>query len=276
MNFLQAILLGIVQGLTEFLPISSSAHLVIVPYLLNWTFPEKQKFVFDVLVQVGTLLAVIIFFWKDLISIMQAFFLGLWKKQPFTDAQSRLGWLLILATIPAGLIGLFLKEMVEAAFNSPVATALSLYGTAILLVAAEYFGHRTRSLEHIHWLDALWIGLAQAISIFPGISRSGATITGGMLRQLDRPAAARFSFLMSIPIMLAAGLLSTFDLVKIPGLSEFLPVLGLGFVTSAVVGYFSIRWLLSFLIRHSFKSFVIYCASAATLVLLIALIRSIG
>ncbi len=268
MTILQALILGIVQGLTEFLPISSSAHLVLTPHFLGWDLPTEEAFVFNVLVQVGTLVAVIVYFWKDLLDIAQAVVQGLFKRQPFLSAESRLGWYIILATLPAGLAGLWLKNSVEAAFNSVPATAFFLLGTAGLLVAGEYLGKRQRSLEKLGWTDALVMGIFQALAIFPGISRSGSTISGGMLCGLDRQAAARFSFLMSIPIMLAAGLLSILDLSTIPNASQFVPALAAGFITSAAVGYLSIRWLLAYLNRHSFYAFAIYVSllAAAALV----------
>lgn len=273
MTVFQSILLGIIQGITEFLPISSSAHLVIVPYLLNWDIPPGQAFVFDVLVQVATLAAVIAFFWKDLVAIVKAFIQGILHKAPFAEANSRLGWFLLLGCIPAGLLGLLLKDLVEKAFGSPVATAIFLFGTAGLLVLAERIGKRTRSLEHLSWKDALWIGGFQAIAIFPGISRSGATITGGMMRDLDRPSAARFAFLIMIPIMLAAGLLAGFDMVQIENWTSFLPVFIPGFIASAVTGYLTIRWLLRFLAHHPLYDFAIYCVAAGLITLLVSLVR---
>lgn len=273
MNILQAILLGILQGLTEFLPVSSSAHLVIAPYFFGWQLEPNAAFAFDVLVQLGTLLAVIVFFWKDLLAILRGFFTALFHGKPFETQEARMGWYLILATIPAGLLGVLIKDTVEAAFGSVRATALFLLVTAVLLVIAEQVGKRSRSFASISWKDALWMGLFQAISIFPGISRSGSTMTGGMLRNLERPAAARFSFLMSIPVMLAAGALTTLDLVKMPDLSSFLPVMVAGFLTAAVVGYLSIRWLLAFLTRRSLSVFSIYVAALGLITLIVTFIR---
>ncbi len=273
MTFLHSIILGIVQGLTEFLPISSSAHLVLVPYLFGWDFPAGQVFPFDVIVQLGTLLAVIIYFWKDLWAIIRSFVSCLLRGKPFAEADARLGWYLILATIPAGLLGLLIKSEVEAAFHSAPATAIFLLVTAALLLIAERIGRKTRSFEDFNWKDSLVMGLFQAVSIFPGVSRSGSTITGGMTRNLTRPAAARFSFLMSIPVMLAAGLLSVLDLRGVPGLSSFLPVVLAGTLTAAVVGYLSIRWLLSYLVRHSLTVFSIYCAVLGVLVLIVSYVR---
>lgn len=274
MTFLQSLILGIVQGLTEYLPISSSAHLVLVPYLFNWSFPAAQIFPFDVLVQLGTLLAVILYFWKDLVSILKAFFKGLIDKEPFKDPQARLGWYLILATIPAALVGMLIKAQVEAAFSSPRLVAYFLFGTATLLILSDLVGKRTRQVEEMTWWDALWIGLFQAISVFPGISRSGATITGGMTHNFDRSNSARFSFLMSIPVMIGAGLVSIKDLVAVPDLAGFLPVLVVGFVAAMIVGYLSIHWLLSFIKRRKLWYFAVYCILLASTVLLISSIRT--
>ncbi len=273
MTLIQSILLGIIQGLTEFLPISSSAHLVITPYLLGWEIPEDSAFIFNVLVQLGTLAAVIAYFWRDLVTILKAFLLGIMRRQPFTEVNSRLGWLLILATLPAVLAGMLVKDLVEQAFSSPIATAIFLIVTAGFLIIAERLGKRTRHLEQLGWLDALVIGLFQALSLFPGISRSGSTITGGMLRGFDRKASTRFSFLMSVPVMLGAGGLAVLDLLQLPDFTSQLPTLLLGFIAAMIVGYLSIRWLLGFLTRHSFYGFAVYCLAAAAITLVVALVR---
>jgi undecaprenyl-diphosphatase len=269
MTILQAVILGIVQGLTEFLPISSSAHLVLVPALLGWTIPADFNFIFDVLVQVGTLAAVIIFFWKDILEILSAVVRGLLSRTPFKEPQARLGWFVILATIPAGIFGLLVKPLVESAFSSPTATALMLIVTAVILFVCERIGKPERSLDKINWQDALWIGLAQAIAIFPGISRSGSTIGAGLLRNLKRESAARFSFLMSIPIMLATGVLEVKDFIGQSNLSAYLPALIAGILAAAIVGYLAIRWLLGYLNKHSLYVFSIYCLIAAAIVLVV-------
>lgn len=260
MSIFQGIILGIIQGLTEFLPVSSSAHLVLVPYLLQWRLDADSAFVFDVIVQLGTLAAVIIYFWKDLIAIIQAMLAALKAGQPFRDGPSLLGWWIVLATIPAGLAGLLLKSKVEAAFASPLVTAIFLFVVAIIMTLAEGLGKQNRSLEAMRLPDAVTVGLFQALAIFPGISRSGATISGGLLRGLNRDAAARFSFLMSVPIMLAAGALAVKDLAELPNLAQFLPVMLLGFLVAGVVGYFAIRWLLGYLRKNSLIPFALYCA----------------
>lgn len=268
MSILQFILLGILQGLTEFLPISSSGHLVLLPALLHWNIPEEKAFVFNILVQVATLLAVIVYFWKDLLEIIQAVIKGLQKSKPFEDDAARLGWLIVLATIPAGVAGLLIKDTVEEAFSSPSLVAVFLLVTAGFLVISEKLGKRQRNLKTIHWLDALIIGVGQAMAIFPGISRSGATITAGMLRNLNRQSAARFSFIMSIPIMLAAGLLALTDLFTIPNAAAWIPEFIPGFIASALTGYFSIKWLLKFLVSRTLYGFAIYCAALGLISLL--------
>ncbi len=269
MDILQAVILGIIQGITEFLPISSSAHLVIAPFFLGWEFPEAQIFPFNVLVQVGTLVAVVAYFWRDLIVILAAVVRGLITRQPFGSQDARMGWYLVLASIPAGLGGLFLKDTVEAAFKSPQVTAGFLFGTAALLIAAERIGKRTRDLASLRWMDALWIGLGQVLALFPGISRSGATIAAGMSRHLERKAAGRFSFLMMVPVMAAAGVFSLIDLLEVPDLAAFLPVMAVGFVTAAIVGILAIHWLLNFLSRRSLYPFAIYCIGLAGLTLIL-------
>ena len=259
MTVIQAIILGIIQGITEFLPVSSSGHLVLTPFLLGWSIPADQAFVFDVLVQVATLVAVFTYFWRDLVAIFWATLRGILEKRPFSTIEARMGWYLVLATIPAATIGVIIRAAIENAFESPYAAAIFLLVTAALLLIAERVGRSSRTMESLTWRDALMMGLFQILALFPGISRSGATITGGMIQNLERPAAARFSFLMSVPVMLAAGLLATLDLFKIPHLVSLLPSFIPGFLASAIVGYLAIRWLLSFLNRHPLHVFAIYC-----------------
>ena len=258
MTIFQAIILGIVQGLTEFLPISSSGHLVLVPHLFNWSIPEDQVFVFDMLVQAGTLVAVVLYFWNDLWAILTAWIKGVFNKKPFETNEAKMGWLLILATVPGVLGGLFLDEMIESAFNSAGMTVVFLAITAILLSLGEWLGKKERGLDSFNWIDALVMGLFQMLALFPGISRSGSTITGGLLRNVDRSSAARFSFLMSVPIMFGASVMTIFDLGSVSNVSSFLPALIVGFLVAGVVGYLSIRWLLNYLMNHSLGKFSLY------------------
>lgn len=273
MTIVQSIILGVVQGFTEFLPISSSAHLVIIPYLFNWTLDPQKNFIFGVLVQLGTLVAVIVYFWSDLVVIFKAVFKGLKDRAPMKDSDSRLGWWIVLGTIPAGLAGLFLKSKVESVFNSPLITAVLLLVTALLLVLSERFSKKAKNLEDLNWFDSLFIGIFQALAIFPGISRSGATISGGLFKGYTREAAARYSFLLSIPIMLAAGLLSFIDLLQADFFLSFLPILLIGFVVAGVIGYFSIRWLLSYVKNHSMNGFAIYCGVLSIVTIVVSILR---
>lgn len=273
MSIIQSIILGIIQGLTEFLPISSSGHLVLVPFIFDWNLDPELVFLFDVLVQIGTLLAVLIYYRGRLVDIARAFIHGITIREPFREFDSRLGWYLILATIPAIIVGLVINGLVEKAFNSPSAVGLFLFVTAGLLLVAERFGKQSKVLPQINAKDAIWIGFSQVLSIFPGVSRSGATITGGMLRGLDRKDAADFSFLMSIPVMIGAGVFSLVKLSQAPELFTYIPQLLIGFFVSAIVGYLSIAWLLNFLKKQSLKWFSLYCGLLGILVLGIGYVR---
>ncbi len=268
MTIWQAFILGIIQGVTEFLPISSSGHLVITPFLLNWTIPEEFIFPFNVLIQLGTLVAVIIYFWKYLLEIIIAVFKGIVTKNPFGTKEAKLGWLVVLSTIPAVIGGLFLEDQVEAAFQSVKFTAYFLLFTAVLLWVSEKFSQRIKNMEQITALDAFIIGCFQVLAIFPGISRSGSTIAGGIFRKLKREEAAKYSFLMSIPVMIGAGVMSINDLLSVSDLASFLPVLLVGFVTAGIVGYFSIHWLLQFLNKNKLSYFSIYCVVISVVTLI--------
>lgn len=276
MNIIQSFLLGIVQGLTEFIPVSSTAHLILVPWLLGWdTKPDFAtfKFVFDILVQLGTLAAVIAYFWKDLLNIAGAVLGGLARGKPFEATEARLGWLIVIATIPAVVVGLLFKDFFESLHNSPVIVAAILIATAGLLLVSEQMGRQTRRLDSITWRDAVIIGIAQSLALFPGVSRSAATISGGLIRDLDRPAAARFSFLMSIPALLAAGTVGVKDLVALPHFTTYLPPLAIGFLAAAVVGFVSIRWLLNYLAGHPMNVFAWYRIAAGVLCVIVFFVR---
>lgn len=260
MSMIQALVLGVVQGLTEFIPISSSAHLVLVPAVLGWHFNPDAAFVFDVLVQLGTLSAVAIYFRQELVELVKQAIDGIFRLRPFEEPMSRLAWLLVLATVPAIIGGLLLKDLVEQAFSSPIAVSGFLLLTALWLEVSDRMGRRTRRLPDLSATDALWIGLAQATALFPGVSRSGATIGGGLARDLDRTSAARFSFLMSIPVMLGASVIAARDLIGIAEIRLLIVPLIVGFLAAAAVGYVSIRWLLTYLSSHSLRVFVAYCA----------------
>jgi undecaprenyl-diphosphatase len=262
MSVFQAVALGIVQGLTEFLPVSSSAHLVLVPWWLGWRFQPDAAFAFDVLVQLGTLVGVILFFARDLVEIARAAIQGMIHRRAQESPLASRFWYLALATLPAVVAGLALKDIVEAAFANPAATSASLLITAAGLALAERAAHSGRNLESMRRGDAWWIGVAQAVALFPGISRSGATMAAGRARGFLRPEAARFSFLMSIPVMLGAGLLALGDLLALPTVKDLALPLAAGFLAAAVVGYLSIRWMLAFVARRPLTVFSVYCLLA--------------
>ena len=263
MNLLHALILGIIQGLTEFIPVSSTAHLLIGQQLFGIP-ADDAMFSFLVIVQLGTLVSLFAFYWKDLFGIARA---TLDFRQ--STIERNLGIYIIIATIPALLAGYLLKDAVEALFRQPMLQAsIRLFSAAILLTLAEILTKKNRTLDSMTWLDALIIGLFQIIAVFPGASRSGSTISGGLFRGFDRVSAARFAFLMSVPVMLAAGGYELLDVIQMPNLGEFLPLLVVGFVTAAIVGWFAIKWLIDYLSKRSLYVFAIYCAVVGAIVFL--------
>ena len=272
MTLFQALLLGILQGATEFLPVSSSGHLVLVPWLLGW---HASGLAFDAVVHWGTALAVVAYFWRDWVSLVGAALLTL-RRLPEPSqgfAGARLAWFILLGTLPGALIGWLLEDFFEGMFARPVAAAAFLLVTAAILTVSERFGRRQRDLDTLAWPDALIIGLAQALAILPGISRSGATIAAGLARGLRREPAAHFSFLLATPIILGAGLLKVVDLVQMGNLAAQIPTLVVGFAVAGVVGFGCIHFLLRYLQRHRLYPFAVYCAVAGVVCLLVALVR---
>ena len=270
MDILQAILLGIVQGATEFIPVSSSGHLVLVPWLLGWDSPGL---VFDTVVHWGTLVAVLAYFWRDWLALITAWFRGLFHWD-WLEPQARLTWLLILATIPAARIGFFLEDFFEGLFGKPGWVGVFLLVTAGLLALSEWLANlatRQRDLNSLRWPDAILIGLGQAAAIAPGISRSGATIATGLFRGLQRPAAARFSFLLATPIIFGAGLFKLQDLFVAPDPLAQVPALTAGFLAAAASGYLCIWGLLRYLEHGKLYPFAVYCVLAGVFSLIIAL-----
>jgi undecaprenyl-diphosphatase len=260
MTFLQSFLLGIIQGLTEFIPVSSTAHLLIGQALLGIPSSDRM-FSFTVIIQLGTVLALLLFFWKDIWSIIRAFFLGISRRKPFETHEALVGWLVIIATIPGLIVGFLFKDFMDILFSNPILTAgVRLLISAVLLGLVERFGQHERPLESASWMDAVVVGIFQILSIFPGASRSGSTIAGAIVRGFDRPAAARLAFLMSGPILIAAGVYESLNVIQMDGTIEFLPFLIVGFITAAVIGWLSIKWLLGYLQKHSLYIFAGYCA----------------
>lgn len=252
METIQIVVLAIVQGLTEFLPISSSGHLVLMPQLFGW---GDQGLAFDVAVHVGTLLAVLAYFRHDLAEIIVDTFGSLFGKGQTT--ASRLGWAVVVATLPVGVVGVLFKALIETHLRGAMVVAAATVVFGLLLGWSDWRGQKTRSLTSLRWRDALVIGLAQALALIPGTSRSGITMTAGLMLGLTREAAARFSFLMAIPtIMLAGGLLMLDAFAQAEPFDWGSLLLGVG--VSALTAYLCIHWFLSFIQRFSMQPFVIY------------------
>lgn len=253
MSAIEAIVLGIVQGLTEFLPISSSGHLRIVPALFGWEDPGAA---FTAVIQLGTMAAVLLYFRKDLWSIARATLASLRDRQARKDPNARLGWFIIFGTIPIGILGLAFKDQIENEFRTLelIGGALIVFGFVMLL--AERVSRRDRQLDELTLRDGLAIGCAQALALIPGVSRSGATISAGLFLNFDRTAAARYSFLLSVPAVVLSGLFELRHIGEGGGAPAGATVLAT--LLAFVSGYASIAFLLRFLVRHSIGVFVAY------------------
>jgi undecaprenyl-diphosphatase len=254
-DLLQATVLGIVQGLTEFLPISSSAHLLIVPRLLGWADPGAA---FTAVIQLGTMSAVLIYFRQDIVRVTWTWLRSLTNKGLRADLDARMGWYIIWGTAPVSVCGLAFSDQIEGPARNLWLNASMLIVMGLLLMVAEWYGRQKREVADLNLRDGLIIGGFQALSLIPGSSRSGSTITGGLFLGYTREAAARYSFLLSVPAVVLSGL---FELRKVGEAgSGGVPLAGtvVATIVSFVVGYASIAWLLRFLVRHSMLLFVYY------------------
>lgn len=260
MGVTEALILGIVQGLGEFLPISSSAHLVLTPWLFGWHDPGLA---FDVALHLGTLVAVVAYFWRDWLN------LALNGLRGAKNRESRLFWCLAVATIPGALAGVALEHHAETTFRTPFLVGVMLIGMGIVLYIADHYGARARGIYQVGWRDALLIGISQAFAIIPGVSRSGATISAARFLGLEREAATRFSFLLSVPIIFGAGVFSLRDI----GISDLTFPFWVGVITSAVTGFAAIAFLLRFVIMRNFDIFVWYRGFLGLVVIFLALAR---
>lgn len=283
MDIFQAIILGVVQGLTEFIPVSSSAHLIIVPWALGWSDPGLS---FDVALHLGTLLALLIYFADDWIRLIRAGIASIIERKLGGIADRKLAWLIVIGSIPGAIAGVLGESKIEELFHQPNAphnaSAMIAMGIIIALLGAVLFAveriaRHVRELDAASLQDAILIGLAQAVAIFPGVSRSGATITAGLALGFQRQAAARFSFLLSAPIIAGAGAKSMLnmygDLKRGAIGSSELALFASGFAAAAITGYFCIRFLLNFLQKNSADIFVYYRWLLAALVIGLALAR---
>ncbi|MEI7890254.1 MAG: undecaprenyl-diphosphate phosphatase [Actinomycetes bacterium] len=268
MSAIEAIILGIVQGLTEFLPISSTAHVRIVPALLGWQDPGAA---FTAVIQLGTMAAVVIYFRKDLLQIAKAWFVSLRDVEARASHDAKMGWYIILGTLPVGICGLVFKGPIETAARSLWVIGIVMILFSLIMAAADATATRIRDTEDINRSDAIFIGIWQAFALIPGVSRSGSTITAGLFRGLNEVAAARYSFLLSIPAVVASGL---FELKSMNDPAHHGPHPGLAMTVLATLlafasGYWAISFLLRWLTTHNLKPFVIYRIALGVLVLLL-------
>jgi undecaprenyl-diphosphatase len=267
-EIIRAIVLGIVQGATEFIPVSSSGHLVLVPWLLGW---PSQSLLFDTMLHWGTLVSILVVFGRDFLTIIGAVLRGL-ARRSLREPEARLGWYIVAGSIPAAGVGLFFKDFFEALFASPTAAGGFLFLTAAVLVISEQIARRataSRGLEQMRWRDAIGIGVAQAIALAPGISRSGMTIATGLASGFRRDVAARYSFLLGTPAFFGAGLLQLIDVLREDAtqVTAQVPELAVGLIVSALTGILAIRFLLAYLRKRSLYIFAIYCVIAGALVI---------
>ncbi len=272
MTLIEAALLGIVQGLTEFLPISSSAHLRIIPALVGWQDPGAA---FTAIVQIGTLVAVLTYFRKDISSIVRAVAKGMVKRKPLDTTEARMGWMIVAGTLPIVILGLLFKSEIETSLRSLYWISGALIGLALILSLAERKIKKRlekdlplKSMKEIGWKEALLIGLAQSIALIPGSSRSGVTITGGLFLNLSRETSARFSFLLSLPSVFAAALLQlykTWD--SISASPETINNIIVATLAAGLVGYAAIAFLINYLKKHTTTIFIAYRLVAGTAIL---------
>lgn len=256
MNYLYSILTGIIQGLTEFLPISSSGHLVVFHDLFGFDFIDNLAF--DVVLHLGTLVALVLFFWQDIIKYLKAFFQSFFNWNIRGDVNQRLAWYILIATIPAIIVGYFLEEQIELVFRKTLLVAIMLLAFGILLYLADRVSLKIKTMDQLTFPGSFLIGIAQAIALVPGVSRSGITIIAGLSQKLNRESAARFSFLLSIPIVFGAGVKKISDLVIQRSSDMDFLVLMFGFLSATLTGYFCIKYFLRFLQRYPLTIFAVY------------------
>lgn len=256
MTTFQSFILGTVQGITEFLPISSSAHLILVPWFLGWNEPGLA---FDVFLHLGTLFALVVYFFRDWWELLKAGISSIIERRIGFDRKRVLFWCIVVGTIPAGLAGFFFADLVEAYWRAPLLTAMSLSVVGFLLYFLDQTYPTLRGLNEVSFKESFWIGVAQALSIIPGVSRSGSTIAMARLLGFNREASARYSFLLSVPIVFAAGVFKCKDLPAQMGTLSFTSShLIVGFLSSAIFGFASIYVLLRFVATGHYGIFAMY------------------
>jgi undecaprenyl-diphosphatase len=271
MPIYQVIVLALVQGLTEFLPVSSTAHLYLTSWLLGW---KTESLTFDIALHLGTLLAVLVYFFRDWVQIIAHGFGLRYGRDEELERNTGLLWLLAIGTIPVGVAGLLFNKQAEGAWRNPLVIGSMLVIIGVLMGIAEWSGRKTRDMAGVNLVDASTIGIAQALAVVPGVSRSGITITAGLFRNINREAAARYSFLLSTPAIAAAAGKAMYDMVKHkafePGMQTAFAV---GIAVSAITGFIVIAWFLRFVRRRSLWFFVFYRIVFGIIVLALAFFR---
>ena len=269
MPIFQAVVLGIVQGLTEFLPVSSSAHLILVPWLFHWKDPGLT---FDVALHLGTLVALVAYFWKDWVEVIVAGVQSLTKRSMAVE-RAKMAWLLVAATIPGAIIGALGDNWFEEHVRQPllIGVLLALFGGILWWV--DRYGQKARQMDEMSWTDSLIVGFSQALALFPGVSRSGATISAGLWQGLDRESAARFAFLLAAPITAGAVAFKLLHFVKDGLPADERGAFVAGILVSAVVGFAAIKWMLGYVREQSLNVFVWYRLIVGIVVIVLALLR---
>src|SRR5262245_522689 len=271
---IQALVMGVVQGLTEFVPISSSGHLIVVPYLAGWTDPFLTSLAFSVMLHLGTLVALLVYFRADWMRLIPAGLAAIRDRSFRGDEDRRLAWLLVATTIPAAIVGLLFGDVIESTVRSVELVAVMLIIGGLLMWFADRFGARWRGIEDVTFPIATGIGVAEAVALIPGVSQSGVTISAGRLVGMDREPAARFAFLMATPVTFGAGLLEVAKLLRgDAGVGVAIAPLVVGMVAALVSGLLAIHFMLGFLRRRSLTVFVVYRFVLAAIVLAVALTR---
>jgi len=269
-NLTQSIILGLVQGTTEILPISSTAHLALLPWFLRWNDPGLP---FDVALHIGTLLAIIYYFRRDLILIVKEFTQGFFTLNFKNSPNGKLGFFIIIATIPGAFFGLIFEKQAAGILRQPIVIAITVFVFGIILYLSDKYSKKEKQISDMNLLDCLVIGISQALALIPGVSRSGITITGGLIRNFKREEAARFSFLLSTPLITGAAILESrhLDLTAVAN-----PIFFSGIFTSAVFGFLSIKYLLIYVQKSSYTAFVIYRILLAALILFVYMQKASG
>lgn len=269
MNILEAVLLGAVEGLTEFLPVSSTGHLTILEKLLGYSIDDPDITAFTAIIQVGAVLATVFYLRKDIVRIIAAWVRGVFQPQARTEPDYRFGWAVILGSIPIGIVGLLFKDQIETTLRSLWFVGGALIVWSGVMWFADRAATQVRHEEDVNWRDTLIIGLTQCMSLIPGISRSGSTMSAGLLRDLDRVTVTRLSFFLSIPALMAAAVVQFVDEFDNIGNGVGWPATITATVVSGIVGYLAVAWLLKFVAKHSYTIFIVYRVILGSVVLLL-------